>query len=88
MRIRSSSSFGYVYRHSPVADACGLAGGTKLRTSGAEAGDYTKTMFHQHGDIGTQTLKPLPGYTPPTYKAGGVAEVGNDSTYDAAALLS
>lgn len=61
----------------PVMDACGLAGGTYLRSDGAEAGDYTKTQYAQHGDVGTQVLKPLPTdqYTPPTYKAGGTAEV-------------
>ena len=72
-----------VYKHNPwrapgsapIMDACGLAGGTYKRTSGAEAGDYTKTIYAQHGDVGTQVLKPLPGYTPPTYKLGGTAEV-------------
>lgn len=72
-----------IYKHNPwrapgaapVMDACGLAGGTYLRTDGAEAGDYTKTPYAQHGDVGTQVLKPLPGYTPPTYKIGGTAEV-------------
>ena len=59
----------------PVMDACGLAGGSYSRQSGAEAGDYTKTAFAQHGDVGTEVLKPLPGYTPPTYKIGGTAEV-------------
>lgn len=59
----------------PVADACGLAGGTRLRSAGAEAGDYTKTSYHQHGDAGTATLQPIPGYEPPAYKRGGVAEV-------------
>ncbi len=72
-----------IYKHNPwrapgsapVMDACGLAGGSYSRTSGAEAGNYTQTIFAQHGDIGTQVLKPLPGYTPPTYKRGGIAEV-------------
>ena len=72
-----------VYKHNPwrapgaapVMDACGLAGGTYLRTSGSEAGDYTKTQYAQHGDVGTEVLGPLPGYTPPVYKLGGTAEV-------------
>ena len=42
---------------------------------GPEAGDYEITMYAQHGDVGTQVLKPLPNYTPPTYKIGGTAEV-------------
>lgn len=72
-----------IYKHNPwrapgsapVMDACGLAGGSYSRQPGAEAGDYTKTVFAQHGDVGTQVLKPIPGYTPPTYKIGGTAEV-------------
>ena len=72
-----------VYKHNPwrapgsapVSDACGLAGGDYKRVNGAEAGDYTKTKFAQHGDVGTKVLGPLPGYTPPTYKRGGTAEV-------------
>ena len=59
----------------PVQDACGLAGGSYSRSAGAEAGDYAKTMYAQHGDVGTQVLKPLPDYTPPTYTTGGTAEV-------------
>ena len=38
----------------PVMDACGLAGGDFLRSNGAEAGDYTKTIYAQHGDVGTK----------------------------------
>lgn len=72
-----------IYQHNPwrapgsapVMDACGLAGGTFSRHSGAEAGDYTKTKYAQHGDVGTQVLKPLPDHTPPTYTIGGNAEV-------------
>jgi len=72
-----------IYQHNPwrapgsapVQDACGLAGGSYSRQAGSEAGDYTKTKFAQHGDVGTQVLKPLPGYTAPTYKIGGTAEV-------------
>jgi hypothetical protein len=56
-------------------DACGLAGGSFSRQNGAEAGDYTQTQYAQHGDVGTQVLKPLPDYTPPSYTRGGTAEV-------------
>ena len=49
-------------------DACGLAGGSYSREDGPEAGDYVKTEFAQHGDVGTQVLKPVPGHTPPKYK--------------------
>ena len=72
-----------IYKHNPwrapgsapVMDACGLAGGDYTRKDGAEAGDYAQTQFAQHGDIGTEQLKPVPNYVPPTYKAGGTAEV-------------
>eukprot|EP01052_Picozoa_sp_SAG31_P023891 SAG31_NODE_1997_length_6694_cov_12.857056_7_plen_308_part_00 len=59
----------------PVADACGLAGGSPSRANGAEAGSYVKTKYAQHGDYGTQVLKELPGVKPPVYKRGGIAEV-------------
>jgi hypothetical protein len=58
-----------------VSDACGLAGGSLSRDNGAEAGDYVKTEFAQHGDVGTQILKELPGVKAPVYKRGGIAEV-------------
>ena len=47
------------------------------RKDGAEAGDYIQTQYAQHGDVGTQVLKPLPAfaYTPPTYTRGETAEV-------------
>ena len=72
-----------IYQHNPwrapgsapVADACGLAGGSPSRQNGAEAGDYTKTKFAQHGDVGTEVLKPLEGVEPPVYRRGGIAEV-------------
>ena len=35
----------------------------------------TKTKFAQHGDVGTQVLKPLEGVEPPVYRRGGIAEV-------------
>ena len=58
-----------------VASISGLAGGSPSRSNGAEAGDYVKTEFAQHGDVGTQVLKPLEGVEPPVYKRGGIAEV-------------
>lgn len=72
-----------IYKHNPwrapgsapVMDACGLAGGSFSRQSGAEAGDYVETKYARHGDVGTEVLKPIPGYTPPTYQIGGTAEV-------------
>jgi hypothetical protein len=71
-----------IYQHNPwrapgsapVSDACGLAGGSHSRQSGPEAGDYKQTKYARHGDVGTEVLKPLPGYTPPTYKLGGTIE--------------
>lgn len=72
-----------IYKHNPwrapgsapVMDACGLAGGDFLRQNGAEAGDYKKTIYAQHGDAGTKVLKELPNYVPPTYQIGGTMEV-------------
>lgn len=42
-------------------------GGSHSRKDGAEAGDYVQTQFAQHGDVGTEVLKPLVDYTPPVY---------------------
>jgi len=72
-----------IYQHNPwrapgsapVQDACGLAGGNYGRTTGAERGVYIETKYAKKGDVGTETLGPIPGYTPPVYKAGGTAEV-------------
>lgn len=72
-----------IYKHNPwrapgaapVSDACGLAGGSHSRKDGAEAGDYVQTQFAQHGDVGTEVLKPLVDYTPPVYTRGGTADV-------------
>lgn len=55
-----------IYKHNPwrapgsapVADACGLAGGTPWPEEVGEAGDYTKTKFAHHGMNGTQ-LQPM-----------------------------
>ena len=46
-----------------------------MLSSGLSFRADTKTKFAQHGDVGTQVLKEIPGYEPPAYKAGGTAEV-------------
>jgi hypothetical protein len=69
-----------IYKHNPwrapgtapVADACGLAGGTPWPEEVSEAGVYTKTKFAHHGMNGTQ-LKPLD--TGVRWKIGGEGEV-------------
>ena len=62
--------------NAPVNDACGIAGGSPSRQNGAEAGDYVKTTYAQHGDFGTKTLmQPIPGLKAPIYKRGGTAVV-------------
>ena len=69
-----------IYRHNPwaapgtapVADACGLAGGTPWPQEVSEAGDYTTTAYAHHGMNGT-ALPPL--QTGVKWKVGGVAEV-------------
>jgi len=69
-----------IYRHNPwaapgtapVADACGLAGGTPWPQEVSEAGDYTTTAYAHHGMNGT-ALPPL--QTGVAWKVGGVAEV-------------
>jgi len=69
-----------IYKHNPwaapgtapVADACGLAGGTPWPQEVSEAGDYTPTKFAHHGMNGSK-LAPLP--TGLKWKIGGVAEV-------------
>jgi len=69
-----------IYKHNPwrapgsapVADACGLAGGTPWAADVSEAGVYTKTKFAHHGMNGT-SLKPLD--TGVFFPIGGRAEV-------------
>ena len=69
-----------IYKHNPwaapgtapVADACGLAGGTPWAQDVSEAGVYTTTTFAHHGMNGTK-LAPLE--TGVKWKLGGVAEV-------------
>lgn len=56
----------------PVANACGLAGGTPWADDVSEAGVYTTTEFAHHGMKGTD-LKPLD--TGVQWKIGGQAEV-------------
>ena len=69
-----------IYKHNPwrapgsapVADACGLAGGTPWLPEVGNAGDYTRTKFAHHGTNGS-TLPPLP--TGVEWRLGGLAEV-------------
>lgn len=69
-----------IYKHNPwrapgqapVADACGLAGGTPWAAEVSEAGVYTKTRYAHHGMHGT-TLKPLESGV--QWKIGGEGEV-------------
>jgi len=69
-----------IYRHNPwrapgnapVADACGLAGGTPWGGDAPEEGQYVNTTHARHGMKGT-TLPPLETGT--VWKAGGEAEV-------------
>jgi hypothetical protein len=56
----------------PVADACGLAGGSPWAWNRAEAGNYVNTTQARHGMSGTQ-LPALP--TGVEWKIGGEAEV-------------
>lgn len=56
----------------PVADACGLAGGSPWDWNRAEAGNYVNTTHARHGQKGT-TLPPIP--TGIEWKIGGEAEV-------------
>ena len=62
--------------HAPVADPCGLAGGTPWYDPSPEEGRYYNTSFAHHGMKGT-ALKPLPRdlYQPEKWKIGGTAEV-------------
>jgi hypothetical protein len=71
-----------IYRHNPwrapgsapIADACGLAGGTPWGGDAPEEGRYKNTTFASHGMRGT-LLPPIPGYVPPVWTAGGEEEV-------------
>ena len=58
--------------HAPVADACGLAGGTPWAADAPEEGQYINTTHAHHGMKGTD-LPEMPTGT--VWKAGGVAEV-------------
>eukprot|EP01047_Picozoa_sp_COSAG01_P033381 COSAG01_NODE_2453_length_7674_cov_13.713003_4_plen_185_part_00 len=62
--------------HAPVADPCGLAGGTPWYKPAPEEGRFYNTSFTYHGMRGTD-LKPLPRdvYTPVTWKIGSTASV-------------
>jgi hypothetical protein len=69
-----------IYRHNPwrapgyapVANACGLAGGTPWSTKATEEGEYRNTTFAHHGMEGTD-LPELP--TGVEWHIGGEAEV-------------
>lgn len=58
--------------HAPIADACGLAGGTPWGGDAPEEGQYYNTTHAVHGMKGTQ-LPPMD--TGVVWKAGGEAEV-------------
>ena len=58
--------------HAPVADACGLAGGTPWGGASPEEGEYMNTSAAPHGMKGSE-LPPLPTGT--QFKIGGTAEV-------------
>jgi hypothetical protein len=71
-----------------VRDPCTVAGSlifsaaincgclwTAVLTKSVKCYADTKTKFAQHGDVGTQVLKPLEGVEPPVYRRGGIAEV-------------
>ncbi|KAL1525546.1 hypothetical protein AB1Y20_020401 [Prymnesium parvum] len=68
-----------IYRHNPwrspgsapVADACGLAGGTPWGADVAEEGVYINTSFGMRGSA----LRPLPDHTAPAWARGGEVEV-------------
>lgn len=69
-----------IYKHNPwrapgtapVADACGLAGGTPWGPNVPEAGDYVNTTYAHHGTRGS-TLPEMD--TGVVWKIGGEAEV-------------
>jgi len=70
-----------VYKHNPwrapgsapVADPCGLAGGTPWAKNVSEWGDYVPTPFAKHGDAGSEVLPAQ--RTDAVWHAGGTAEV-------------
>lgn len=79
-RNSSAGSRQDIYRHNPwrapgsapVADACGLAGGTPWPYNAPEAGDYVNTTFAHHGMNGT-SLPPM--HTGVVWSRGGQGEV-------------
>jgi len=70
-----------IYRHNPwsapgtapVANPCGLAGGTPWAEEVSEAGDYTATKYAHHGMRGTEL--PSLNETEVKWTTGGQAEV-------------
>ena len=79
-RNATAGSIYDIYRHNPwrypgsapVADACGLAGGTPWPENVSEWGDYVTTHFAKHGDNGS-ALPELP--TGAVWQIGSEAEV-------------
>ena len=71
-----------IFRHNPwrapgsapIADVCGLAGGTPWGANAPEEGVYTNTTFAHHGTRGS-TLPKLPGEPPVQWRRGGEATV-------------
>ena len=70
-----------IYKHNPwrapgsapVADSCGLAGGTPWGPNVPEAGDYVNTSVAHHGSFGSKVLPNSNART--VWKIGGEAEV-------------
>jgi hypothetical protein len=56
----------------PVADACGIAGGSNMKHV-PDAADFTETKFAKLGDLGSKVLQPLK--TGVVWSAGSVVEV-------------
>jgi hypothetical protein len=54
--------------HAPVADACGMAGGSPVEVF--NAGAFNATRFAKQGDLGTRVLAPRPSGT--VWKRGSV----------------
>jgi hypothetical protein len=65
--------------HAPVADACGLAGGTPWKDLAPEEGRYITTAHAHHGMNGTD-LPEMPTGT--VWKAGGTADVAWQVRYN------
>jgi len=72
-----------IYKHNPwrapgsapVANACGLAGGTPWGAAASEWGTYVNTSFAHHGSFGSKQLREGSGSSGSTWTLGGEAEV-------------